>query len=482
MKKIFQFPTSNGFHHGISTSCAPGILAMGLALLAGCGGGSGASTAPAPPFQVVASAPTLKVQGETRLQATDGQGQPVPVDFSVVEAGGGSVDAAGRYVAPATPGVYHVQARAASGAAAQAALTVEGFRDGLQRQADLLASRVSHTASPLADGSVLVLGGIESSRAERYLPASGTFVDAGETGQRRWSHTASPLAGGAWLFLGGLGVDPAGSALRALDGATLYQDGSFTALAARMPAPRYDHRSVALADGRILVTGGLPLPGSDVSALASAELFDPVRKVFTPTGAMGLPRAGHTATVLRDGRVLVVGGRDGTCLFTCGQRTWRDAELYDPATGAFTAAGTPAQARFDHTATLLPDGRVLIAGGTTPDLAGTDVSSLVEAYDPASNQFQTLGALRRPRSEHTATLLGDGTVLLAGGRTYSSGENTLATATVEAFDPVTGLSRLATSDVTTRYRHAAARLASGQVMLLGGSEGGGAIRIVERFD
>ncbi|NTV72635.1 MAG: hypothetical protein HGA66_00300, partial [Holophaga sp.] len=368
------------------------------------------------------------------------------------------------------------------GSVAQAALTVEGFRVALQRRTDLQFSRAGHTASLLADGSVLVVGGVESSMAERFLPATQTFQSAGNTGEKRWSHTASPLPGGGWIFLGGLGVDAAQTRLVTLASAMLHEDGAFTTLDARMLSPRYDHGAAPLADGSILVTGGLPLPGSDVSALPAAEVFDPVQKRFTATGAMALPRAGHTATTLKDGRVLIVGGRDSTCLFTCGQRTWRSAELYDPATGTFSPAGAPSQARFNHTATLLPDGRVLIAGGTTPDLEGTDVSTLVEVYDPATNQFLTLGALLRPRASHTATLLGDGKVLLAGGLTYGSGENSMATATVEAFDPATGLSRLATSEVTTRYRHAAARLASGQVVLVGGSEGGGAIRIVEVFD
>ncbi len=482
MKEALQIENLKCFTNlpALARMAAP--MAAMLALAA-CGGGSGSSPAPAPAAQLRIDASTLKVKGETRVTATDVQGHPIPAVYEVVEPGGGTVDAAGRYVAPDAPGVYHVRARAAGGSVAQAALTVEGFWVDLQRRTDLLVSRVNHTASLLADGSVLVVGGVESSLAERFIPASQTFLSAGETGGKRWSHTASPLPGGGWLFLGGLGVEAAQSRMVALASAMVYQDGAFSTLDAGMLTPRFDHGAAPLADGRILVTGGLPLPGSDVSALPAAEVFDPVQKRFAATGAMALPRAGHTATTLQDGRVLVVGGRDSTCAYTCGQRTWRNAELYDPATGTFSPAGAPAQARFNHTATLLPDGRVLIAGGTTPDLEGTDVSSLVEVYDPAANRFQTLGTMLRPRASHTATLLGDGKVLLAGGLTYaSSGENSMATATVEAFDPGTGQSRLAMSAVTTRYRHAAARLASGHVVLLGGSEGGGAIRIVEVFD
>ena len=482
MKEALQIDNLKCFNNLPALAKAVAPMAAMLALAA-CGGGSGSGPAPAPVAQLRVDASTLKVQGETRLTATDAQGHTLPAVFEVVEPGGGTVDAAGRYVAPPTPGVYHVRARAAGGSVAQAALTVEEFMVDLLRRTDLLHSRVSHTASLLADGSVLVVGGVESTMAERFLPATQTFQSAGDTGEKRWSHTASPLPGGGWLFLGGQGVDAAQSRMATLASAMVYQDGAFTTLDARMLSPRYDHGAAPLADGRILVTGGLPLPGSEVSALPAAEVFDPVQKRFTATGAMAMPRAGHTATTLQDGRVLVVGGRDSTCAFTCGQRTWRSAELYDPATGTFSPAGAPAQARFNHTATLLPDGRVLIAGGTTPDLEGTDVSSLVEVYDPAANRFQTLGTMLRPRASHTATLLGDGKVLLAGGLTYASlGENSMATATVEAFDPATGLGRLAMSPVTTRYRHAAARLTSGHVVLLGGSEGGGAIRIVEVFD
>lgn len=448
-----------------------------------CGGGGGGATTPAPAeIRLSPSTATLKVQGEVKVSAMDVQGTAVAATYQVVEAGGGTVDASGRYQAPAAPGTYHVRARTAAGAAAEATLAVEPYVAQLQRHSDLLYSRAYHTASLLGDGSVLVVGGVESSQAERYLPEARAFQPAGDTGSRRRSHSAAPLPGGAWLFAGGLGFDGTTGPSGTLDSAAVYQDGAFSLLAARMATRRYDHPAVPLADGRVLLLGGLPRPGSDIPASTACEIFDPALKQFSATGSLALPRAGHTATLLKDGRVLVVGGRDSTCLLTCSPVTWRSAELYDPATGAFSPAGAMSQGRYGHTATLLPDGRVLIAGGTTPDLPDTDISSLVEVFDPATRQFTVLGAMLRPRSSHTATLLGDGTVLLAGGLTYGAGENSMATATVEAFNPVTGSSRLAVSDVTTRYRHAAVRLSSGHVVLLGGTEGGGAIRVVERFD
>jgi len=450
--------------------------------LVGCGGGETAPSTPAKVIRLIPTSSTVKVLGEVQLTATDTKGQPIEATFEVVETGAGSVDATGRFMASATPGTFHVRARTTGGATAESTVTVEGFGASLHRQGDLLYPRVSHTASLLSDGSVLVVGGIDSSVAERFIPGSLSFESAGDTGQRRWSHTATILPGGGILIVGGLGFDTTQNAVKTLDAAALYQSGAFTKLNARMASQRYDHRAAALSDGRVLIAGGLPLSGSDISALTTCEVFDPVQKQFSPTGTLSVPRAGHTATPLMDGRVLVVGGRDSTCLFQCSPTAWRSAEIYDPATGTFTPAGAMAQARFDHTATLLPNGKVIIAGGTTPDLPNADISSLVEVYDPSTNQFQTVGTMLRPRSNHTATLLGDGRVLLAGGMTYGHGENTIATATVEAFDPVTGQSQLAVSGVTTRYHHAAVRLSSGEVLLVGGTEGGGSIRLVERFD
>lgn len=447
-----------------------------LGLLA-CGGGGASTGAPGamPTIRLSPAQPTLKVSGLVQFTATDEQGRPLDVTYRVVEAGGGAIAASGRYQAPLQPGTYHVQVQSTDRTrSGEAAIQVEPYRGSLPQAADTQFTRADHTASLLEDGSVLVVGGPQTAQAERFLPATNAFVGAGDTGTLRWAHTADPLPGGSLLFTGGLG---AGGALAS---STLYQNGAFSTLAATMATPRHSHRSALLADGRLLLTGGLPFAGSDVAALAACERYDPAMGRFTATAAMSVPRANHTATTLADGRVLVIGGRDSTCLFNCSQAVWRTAEVYDPAADTFTPVGSMAQRRFNHTATLLPDGRVLVAGGTTPDLPATDVSSLVEVFDPATGQFQTLGNLLRPRSQHTATLLGDGTVLLAGGATYSEG--TLATATVEAFHPGTATSRLTTSNLTTRYRHAATRLHSGQVLLVGGSEGGAPIQRVERYD
>lgn len=464
--------------HAIGLKLLGRGLATGLFLgLWACGGGgtSSSNPGPGPMARVSPGQATLKVTGQVQFSATDEQGRPLDVTYRVVEPGGGAIAPSGRYQAPLQPGTYHVQVQSSDRTrSGEATIQVEPYLGSLPRLADTQFTRVDHTATLLDDGSVLVVGGTESRLAERFLPSSGTFVAAGDTGALRWAHTVDPLPGGSLIFSGGLGIGGT------LASSTLYQNGAFTTLAATMATPRHSHRSAQLADGRLLLTGGLPFAGSDVAALAACELYDPALGRFTAAAAMSVPRASHTATTLADGRVLVIGGRDSTCVFNCAQAVWRSAEIYDPATGTFTPTGSMAQRRFNHTATLLPDGRVLVAGGTTPDLPATDVSSLVEIFDPASNQFQTVGNLLRPRSQHTATLLGDGTVLLAGGATF--GEGTLASATVEAFHPATGTSRLSASNLTTRYRHAAIRLHSGHVLLVGGSEGGAPIQRVERYD
>ena len=155
-----------------------------------------------------------------------------------------------------------------------------------------------------------------------------------------------------------------------------------------------------LPDGRVLVAGGHGIGGA---ALATAELYDPGTGTWSPTGNMSQARNAYAAAQLTDGRVLAVGGSDGT-------NALATAELYDPATGTWSMTGSLRQARDFHTATLLTSGRVLVAGGTD----GRDLFAC-ELYDPATGNWSQVGSLEQMREQHTATLLSDGRVLVAGG-------------------------------------------------------------------
>jgi hypothetical protein len=197
---------------------------------------------------------------------------------------------------------------------------------------------------------------------------------------------------------------------------TAPSSGSHFTLTGSMSIARTGHTATLLKNGRVLVVGGSSKAWSGPS-LASAELYDPVTGKFTPTGSMTVPRANHVATLLQDGRVLITGGHDVNDMTTQHTpdpgRIWApmSAELYDPTTGSFTLTGSMTAPREEHTATLLGDGRVLITGGWDCS-EGTSCSSVMsgELYDPSTGTFTSIG----PAPQGTlATILSDGRVFLA---------------------------------------------------------------------
>jgi hypothetical protein len=184
-----------------------------------------------------------------------------------------------------------------------------------------------------------------------------------------------------------------------------------------MHDPRLQFTATLLPDGRVLAAGGCRNPTCTV-VLAGAELYNPLTGTWTRTGSMHTPRALDTATLLPDGRVLVAGGISGGCVSSSCTDILSSAELYNPRTGAWTVTGAMRQVRAHHTATLLPSGLVLIAGGASivanNNSTGNPLTG-AELYDPRTGRWTMTGSLHTARSEHTAALLRDGLVLVAGG-------------------------------------------------------------------
>jgi Galactose oxidase, central domain len=181
---------------------------------------------------------------------------------------------------------------------------------------------------------------------------------------------------------------------------------------------------------------------------------------FEETGSLATARDDHTATLLPNGKVLVAGGSNNNGV------NFASAELYDPATGTWTKTGSLTAGRTRHTATLLPNGKVLVAGGY--DVFGNPFAS-AELYDPASGTWTETGSLATRRSLHTATLLPNGKVLVAGGYGLF-GDHYLTSA--ELYDPASGTWTATGSLNMARYNHTATLLPNGKVLVAGGLAGG----------
>jgi hypothetical protein len=193
-------------------------------------------------------------------------------------------------------------------------------------------------------------------------------------------------------------------------------------------------------------------------SLGDVELFDPARNTVRQLSPLAMRRAAHTATPLKDGRVLVVGGYNGEYLAS--------VEIFDPATRRFRAAGSLTEPRSGHTATLLPDGRVLIAGGIG---RGWTFLRSAELYDPQTGRSTAVAPMAVARESHTATLLRNGQVLIAGGHTGRR-PNMTVHASAELFDPRTGRFAAAGTLGTPRHKHDAVRLADGRVLIIAGAD------------
>jgi hypothetical protein len=331
-------------------------------------------------------------------------------------------------------------------AAAAAVALVGGLLFFAARGPETTASPSIAAASPTSSASP---SPVASATPQLATGKTGFSYTAGFMETARGQHAEALLGDGRVLIAGGW------SGTAALKTAELYdpKTGKFSATTGMMAHPRRNLTATALVDGRVLIVGGET--GGDTSAdfLNSAELFDPGSGTFSPTGSLIAGRELQTATLLPDGRVLITGGWNG-------EDAVNTAEVYDPKSGKFSATAPMTVKRERHAATVLGNGKVLITGGDD----GSTSLKTAELYDPKGGGFTpTAGPMTAARSGQTATALSDGRVLIAGGDNGTSPLNS-----AELYDPATDKFATTGSMTAARRWHAATLLRNGRVLLTGG--------------
>jgi YVTN family beta-propeller protein len=354
------------------------------------------------------------------------------------------------------------------------------FEDGAEAGRFRLAAPtlVDHgyqfTLTALADGRLLAVGGNPASGgltavAEIYDPRTGMWSLTGSLNVARGDHSTTLLPDGRVLIAGGYGSG------QTLTSGEVYdpQTGTFS-LVGSMNQKRQGHSAFLLANGQVLVVAGAYLvPGVDAFGLASAELFDPATGTWTPTGSLNVARMNQAGALLVNGRPLVAGGQDRGVTF----QNFNSAEVYDPASDTWSLTANPmlTARRGSFALTTLPSGQVLAAGGVT-DWIGPPTAN-AELFDPATGVWTSTSPLPAAVSDHTATLLEDGKVLIAGGLrsgTYLD--------TGYLFDPATQLWTPTPNPLIRALGyHEAVRLPGGPVLLVGGWNGTTTVTSAEIF-
>ena len=335
-------------------------------------------------------------------------------------------------------------------------------KDSFSATGSMSKARAFFTATSLLNGKVLVAGGLSNpqitSSSELYDSTTGGWTTVGSMSDARYYHTATLLPNGMVLVAGGSSATPGAY----LSSSELYDPstGVWT-VTGPMGIARDHHTATLLQNGKVLITGGfraIPVgPYSSSEALCSSELYDPSTGVWTTVESMTENRAHFTASLLPNGMVLVAGGVNSS-------GTLSSSELYDPTTGHWTATGSMGNKRYNHSVASLINGQVLITGGWGGDsYAGYRLAS-AELYDPTTGNWATVGSMSNTRWNHSETLLPNGQVLVTGGIGYN-----VRYSSAELYDPTTGNWTTVGSMRNGRNDHTSTVLPNGNVLVAGGN-------------
>jgi hypothetical protein len=334
------------------------------------------------------------------------------------------------------------------------------IQGGWANTGNLNATRESGAQVTLANGKALVAGGTDGTNilatVEIYSPSTGAWTLTGSMATAREAFSAVVLKNGKVLVVGGLATS---STL--LSSAELYDPSTGKwSPAGKLSVARSNHSATLLQNGHVLVAGGCSA-NPCTTATADSELYDPGSNSWSTTGSLITHRAFHTATLLANGEVLVVGGTSGSALNFC--------ELYNPSFGKWFNAPSTTYARIQHAATLLQSGKVLVTGGTPSRYP----LSSAELYDPSANTWALTGNMTTGRYAHTATLLTDGTVLVAGGegQAISCGKDCtsyIPTAKAEIYNEPKGKFNATASLSRALANHSTTLLGTGRALADGG--------------
>jgi PKD repeat protein len=452
------------FTAGIKAGAFPGVIRVDLV--------EGPNTASATADLVIRPDPLVRVRvtpaaAFVRIGATvqfsatgfDKYGNAIPDLQFTWEATGGLIVSVDRQTAEFSGGApgsrYEVKTSAVFKEQQRSGSAVAGVPPAWIPAGNMSVPRRDHISILLLNGKVLILGGagqgVQLPTALLYDPATRAFTPTGRSNCVQQSGLATLLADGRVLVVGGHRYMP--------NCAEVYDPGTGVFTRTGAPAKAHPYGSATLlSDGRVLVAGGsVPIRVGLPDPVTTAEIFDPKTGTFSSAGDWNTPRQHHTAVLLRDGNVLIVGGFQMNA--QGNTQELRSAELYVPASGTFHELGNmmiTGHMGMNWDGILLKDGRVLIAGGNT---------SSAEIFDPATLTFSATGNMVSVRYLTTATLLLDGRVLFVGGTVFG---DSASTNSAEVYDPATGTFSSTASMMEARQQHTATLLPSGEVLVVGG--------------